>query len=90
MEEIQDSRFSAYRIYLLVFAVIAIVVLTIITFIRNRNQKLTAERQEYEYLRYFHSVLPQSNIYGDLKETLAKIERKGKMGFEKIQKGQII
>lgn len=47
-----------------------------ITFIRRRQQKLQQHRKEQEYLRYFHSVLPHSQIYGNLNETFSKPDRR--------------
>lgn len=52
------------------------VVISVITIIRHRQQKFSAEQKELEYLRYFHSILPHSQIYGNLNEKFSKLDRR--------------
>lgn len=73
---IESSVLTGNNIYLLAFASVAMIVTAIITIIRHRQQKFAAEQKEMEYLRYFHSVLPHSQIYGNLNEKFSKLDKR--------------
>lgn len=52
------------------------IITAIVTLIRHRQQKHAAEQKELDYLRYFHSILPHSQIYGNLNEKFSKLDKR--------------
>ncbi|XP_045158348.2 uncharacterized protein LOC123524316 [Mercenaria mercenaria] len=72
----ESTLFTGNNIYFLSFASFAMIIIAIVTFIRHRQQKFAAEQKELDYLRYFHSVLPHSQIYGNLSDKFTKMDKR--------------
>ncbi|KAH3849293.1 hypothetical protein DPMN_091692 [Dreissena polymorpha] len=67
--------FTSTNIYLLIFVSISISIFIITSIIRHRHQRNKDQQKETEYLRYFYSVMPHSQIYGNLSKLFENEEK---------------
>lgn len=77
--------FTTKNVYFVVFVVVSVICFLIATLIRHHQQKKHQHKKEQEFLRYYHSVLPHSRIYGNLNELFADTSKMRRKNSKKQQ-----
>ena len=84
--DVTSLVFTPQNVYFIVFVVVSVICFVIATLVRSHQQKKHQNKKEQEFLRYYHSVLPHSRIYGNLNETFAADNSKMRRKNSKKQK----